>query len=133
MTKLPEYFYTSSSNGALYDTRKPNWFKNKPLRSNYSRGHVKITSLLDLKASLRNGPYCWPGGYEIVYITNCGEILCSACVKKEFKQIAYDFLNNCDTGWHINAACYEASNPEDLDEDLKSYCSHCNKEFGELS
>jgi hypothetical protein len=27
-------------------------------------------------------PFAWPGGYQIVYITRCGEVLCADCAEE---------------------------------------------------
>jgi len=54
MTALPAHLFTVDT-GELYDTRDPNW-SSSPLRPNYRRHHRTISSVADLKATLRAGP-----------------------------------------------------------------------------
>jgi hypothetical protein len=80
--------------------------------------------------------YAWPGGYEIVFIANDGELLCNQCVKDNFRSVVWSMRNRVNDGWRIVEYSYEAVSAEDTRElaggDYVSYCAHCNKEFGEL-
>ena len=69
---LPDYFFISSSDGGLYDTRTPSWSTRAPLRCNYRQTHRTINTTADLKATLRAGEYAWPGGYQMYFVTNDG-------------------------------------------------------------
>ncbi len=99
----PEHFFTGDSNGALYDTRAENWSHEKPLRENYNWHHTVIETLADLKATLRAGPFAWPGGYPMFFITQDGAALCFATVRKEFRQVVWDIVNDASTGWRVVA------------------------------
>lgn len=131
--KLPQHLHTFE--GALYDTRKTNWTA-KPIRSNYERAHRSIESVADLKATLRV-KYAWPGGYEIVYLTSDGAILCAQCVRKNFRSVIDDIKQGSgSSGWRVVASTYEAVSAEcarECDPELVSTCAHCSKEFGELA
>lgn len=120
MNTLPDHLFVSSCEGHLYDTRIPNWHKLPPLRPNYSRHVRDIKTLADVKASLRAGPYAWPGGYECFFITRDGACLCFGCARKEFRQIAWDFQNDCSTGWRVKWTA-RASDFEGAEN-----CDHCN-------
>jgi hypothetical protein len=114
---LPDHLFVSSCDGALHDTRVPNWHKLPPLRVNYDKGHRSIRSVADLKAALRHGPYAWPGGYPLYFLTSDGEVLSFAVVRAEFKLIARAIQDHDNSGWRV-VGCdinYE-------DQDL--YCAH---------
>ncbi len=95
--------------GALYDTRVVGWGGKPPLRPNCARHHAQIQSLADVKATLRAGPFVWPGGYTIFFMTSDGETLSFDAVKSEFGQVAWDWLNDASTGWRV-VACDHADN-----------------------
>lgn len=130
--KLPEHLFVSSTDGGLYDTRKTDWSKQPPLRANYNAGHRHIESVGDMKASLRNGPYAWPGGYAILYVCSDGGLLCSDCARKNFRSVAWSIKNKCSDGWEVKASCCESSQSKELGAE-SNRCDHCNSEFGELS
>ena len=118
-TKLPSYFMVSESDGGLYDTRKPDWSK-QAVRPNYSRHHKTIQTAIDCKATLRAGGYAWPGGHPLFLITHDSAALCFSCARKNWRNIASDFLWKTSSGWMV-AGCdvnYE-------DSDLT--CDHCSK------
>ena len=86
-------------------------------------------------ASILKEPYCWPGGYERLIVTECGALLCSKCCKKEAGRIMSDIRDGYNTGWYPAATTYEAVSAEcsrETSEDLISFCDHCGREFGEL-
>lgn len=47
--KLPPYLFSSSCDGCLYDTRKPNWHAMQPLRPLYSRHLREIETGADVR------------------------------------------------------------------------------------
>lgn len=106
--------------GDLFDMRQENPFSAPPLRARYSWHHIHINSLADLKATLRAGPYSWPGCYEVVFYTQDGGTLCHDCTSEEFPQIAYDWLHDISTGWKVVAA-------DTVEGDEEITCDHCSK------
>ena len=66
---MNNHFFVSSTDGALYDTRKPEWHKQAPLRKDYCRTFETINNSRELRATIRNGAYAWPGGYPLVFLT----------------------------------------------------------------
>ncbi len=126
MKTLPARF--SEFEGTLYRD-------NKPFRENYARGHRSIETVADMKSSLRNGPYAWPGGYSILYVTSDGGLLCSDCARKNFRHITDSIRNGSSDGWKVESACIEAVSADCAREANveTNFCSHCNTEFGELS
>ena len=116
-TKLPDYL--STFEGALWDNRTTS---PEPLRKNYSLHHREIESLADVKATLRAGPYTFLGCYPLYFITSDGAALCFGCAEKEFRQVVWDYLGDCSTGWRI-VGC-------DINyEDTSLFCDHCSKKI----
>lgn len=114
--KLADRLFVSSCDGALYDTRVSNWSAH-PLRPVYCRTFAKIANTQELRATLRAGPYAWPGGYQMYFIANDGAALSFESVRENYYQCAYSIRNKINDGWRI-VACdinYE-------DNDLT--CSH---------
>lgn len=87
----------SSDDGNLYDTRKPEWNKSEPLRTNHTRTHRTINNARELCATLRAGAYAWPGGYTIALITSDGEMASIAGLlanRGDLYQAIYDIHTN---------------------------------------
>ena len=94
-----------------------------------------MITIKELKERVRH-PYAMPGGYEIVFIANDGELLCHKCVRENWKEVLWSTKNRVNDGWNIVATSYEAVSPEDTresaGEDYIHSCAHCYKEIGEL-
>lgn len=116
-TQLPDYLFPSDD-GALYDTRKPEWVKT-PLRRVYRRTFARITNTHELRATLRNGPYAWPGGYQMYFITSDGAPLSFDAVRAEYRQVSDAIRAKANDGWRVVAV--------DINyEDRDLYCAHTN-------
>jgi len=87
------------------------------LRENYAIHHRDINSVADLKATLRAGPYAWPGGYPLYFITSDGGALSFDSVRAELCQVIYSIRHQIDDGWRV-VGC--DANYEDTD----LYCDH---------
>ena|ERR1700722_7881427 len=112
-----DHFFIADD-GALHDTRMVNWHR-RPLRQNYRRGHPSIDSVADFKATLRNGPYAWPGGYQMFLLCDDGAPLCFKCGHKEARSIISSIADRRRDGWRV-VAC-------DINyEDSDCYCAHCS-------
>ncbi len=120
MNKLANHLFVSSTDGHLYDTRKPEWHKHAPLRKDYCRTFETIDNSRELRATIRNGGYAWPGGYQLYFITTDGEALCFDCVRSEYYQCAYSVRHKINDGWRIIGCTTN-------DEDPNLYCAHCNR------
>ncbi len=85
-----------------------------------SGSHIKTVA--DLKDAIRNGPWAWPGGYPIYFITDDGAALSFQTVKKEFRRIASSVKNKDNDGWRVVAA--------DINwEDTELYDDHTGKKI----
>ncbi len=78
--------------------------------------------------------YAWPGGYEIFYITEDGEVLCAKCVEENLERILGQHRGN-DT-WHEQEwTIVGIETTADYDDPCEGgvTCSHCNKVIIESS
>lgn len=46
-------------------------------------------------------PFAFPGGYPLVLVMYDGEMCCTQCAAKEFRQIADATLNRDRSGWRV--------------------------------
>lgn len=61
-------------------------------------------TLAEIKATLRNGKYAWPGGYPMYFVTADGATLSFDTVKAEWRCIVSSHLaNDQSSGWFIVA------------------------------
>jgi hypothetical protein len=90
---LPSHLFASDCDGALYDTRRPDWSRNPPLRPLWSR-HCGTDAFADparrshaFKAALRAGMHAWPGGYPLAFTMRDGGMVCYSCARAEARAI----------------------------------------------
>lgn len=114
---MQSYLFTSSGDGALYDTRAADWSRAAPLRANFNCHHSRIESAADLKATLRAGAYAWPGGYPLYFVTSDGAALSFESVRKELRSVLWSIKNRVSDGWQV-VAC------ETNWEDSELVCDH---------
>ncbi|AXQ68542.1 DNA ligase [Caulobacter phage CcrPW] len=119
-SNLPPHLFVSSAGGDLFDTRDPDWNFKPPLRRAYSTAADPIETLSQVKAALRAGPYAWPGGYPLYFVTRDGAALSFDAVRSQFASVADDFMSDSSTGWRV---CRVEINYED--SDLR--CDHTGK------
>lgn len=116
---LHEHLFVSSVDGALFDTRVESWAAH-PLRAVYKRTFREIDTSHQLRATLRNGAYAWPGGYPMYFIASDGEALSFEAVQAEYFQCAYSMRHRINDGWRI-VGC-------DINwEDAELTCAHTGK------
>lgn len=111
---LPEHLFVDCE-GALYDTRVPRWAEKPPLRRIYERHYGYIDGTQELRASLRAGPYAWPGGYPLAFVTSDGALLSFEAVEENYASVSNSVRDNIDDGWRVTGVlvCYE-----------DTYCDH---------
>lgn len=90
---------------------------------------MKPSTALAIAKSVAREPYAWPGGYARFLITEDGGVLCPACVRSEFSQIArYTIWQQRNSGWMAAGASHTGQ--EDIEE--TECCDHCGKLISEL-
>jgi hypothetical protein len=115
-----------ASDGDLFDTRNPAWSKAAPLRRGFSFHHRNIDNVAQLKATLRAGPYAWPGGYPLALYLSDGELLCFDCARENIRSVFDSTANALRDGWRV-FACDMIESGEDETDNI---CGHCGKPIG---
>ncbi len=75
-----------------------------------------------LRHALRQGPYDWPGGYPLFFVTSDGGALCHACVRAEYRQVSTAIRQHLEDGWRVDGLCANY-------EDSRLYCDHCGEQI----
>src|SRR4051812_42884782 len=73
----------TSDTGALL--RKDNCAVVRPV---YQATFTRITNSHQMRATIRNGGYAWPGGYPLYFLMSDSACMCFKCAEKEYKQVA---------------------------------------------
>lgn len=79
-----------------------------------------INNSKDLRTALRNGPYAWPGGYPLYFITHDGEALSFKAVRDEYRLVLRSVREKSNDGWRVVGVDINYE-----DEDL--ICAHTNE------
>ena len=78
---------------------------------------MKLRTISDLKNALRSGPYAWPGGYPLFFVTSDGAALSYAAVRGNLRRIMESIRDRSADGWQVIGA--------DVNwEDPALYCDH---------
>lgn len=82
---------------------------------------MTIETISDFRRAIRNGPYAWPGGYPLFFITADGAALSFAAAKAERRNILEAIRDNAGgSGWRVCAM--------DINwEDAELFCDHTGK------
>lgn len=79
-----------------------------------------IDTISDFRRAMRNGPYAWPGGYPLYFITSDGAALSFEAVRENVRLVLESIAHRSDDGWRVVAL--------DINyEDGLLYCDHTNK------
>jgi hypothetical protein len=118
---LPSWLFVSSTDGALYDTRRPNWSAGAPVRAVYRMTFSEIKNAAQFKATLRAGGYAWPGGYPLYFITADGAALSFESARECAREIIGALRDGEKRGGWLVCGC-------DVNwEDTELYCDHSGK------
>ena len=82
-----------------------------------------FTNKLDLVRCCARERYAWPGGYEICLIMKDGTLLCSKCVRDNYRIILDSTKKYISDEWQ----CIGITNESDIEDCL---CSHCSVSLG---
>lgn len=110
---MKDHFFASDSDGHLYDTRNDNWSLNPPLRRDYRRTFAEIENASQLKATLRNGGFAWPGGYPLFFTMADCEPMAFQAVQDELRRVLEGMRDgerdwtpvSCDINWDSGLVC----------------------------
>lgn len=64
------------------------------------------------KEALRQGPFAWPGGYPLYFITSDGGTLSFASAKRNLRSILSSIRDGSNDGWCVVACEANWENPE---------------------
>jgi len=67
--------------------------------------------------------FAFPGGYELIGITVDGGLLCSQCIRDNYKLILQSTYDGHETQWAVNHICTES-------ELENTHCDNCYKAIG---
>jgi len=67
--------------------------------------------------------FAFPGGYELIAITGDGGLLCSRCVRDNYKLILRSTYDGYEKQWVVNNVITEC-------ELENNHCDHCYKPLG---
>lgn len=102
--KTPSHLF-AGCDGSLYDTRKTDWHKAPALRPVYCSTFREITNTQELKATLRNGGFAWPGGYPLFFLTSDGETLSFEALQDRttLRCVLDSIKTKANDGWRVVA------------------------------
>ncbi len=84
---------------------------------------MRIKSVGDFRKAIRSGPYAWPGGYPIYFVTADGEALSFSAAKAEKRNILEALASkDINSSWMI---CGADINWESND----LFCGHTGKQI----
>ena len=114
------YWYHNKASGQYWATEYVP-FTHLIRRAPKAHTHGLITTVRQLKETLRGSDYAWPGGYPMYLITDDGGALHFKCAREQYREIVETFISHySSTGWKI-VGC------EINDEDNSLYCDHCDE------
>lgn len=93
------------------------------LRARFSWHHREITRGSELCATLRAGPFAWPGGYQLALLLSDGEALCFDCARTELRQIVNAIRTRDNSGWRVVGLINCAESDSGIS------CAHCDAEL----
>ena len=63
---------------------------------------MEIRNTSDFRRAMRNGPYAWPGGYPLYFVTADGEALSFKAARAERRNILQALAyNDTSSGWIV--------------------------------
>lgn len=98
---IAAHLFVSEVDGALYDTRAPDWNKGAPVRARYRLEGAAPFDLQSIKAAIRNGATTDLGGYPRFFLLSDGGALSFAGARQAWREIVAEYLTDSRTGWRI--------------------------------
>ena len=82
---------------------------------------MDIDTISDFRRAMRNGPYAWPGGYPLYFITSDGCALSFDATKQNRRYILEALASDSNDGWRVVAT--------DINWEGPLYCDHTGKQI----
>jgi len=73
---------------------------------------MNIETIGDFRRAIRQGPYAWPGGYPLYFITSDGAALSYAAAKAEKRNVLWSVGHKINDGWRIVGLDINWEDPE---------------------
>jgi hypothetical protein len=64
---------------------------------------MHIKTVHDFRRAIRNGPWAWPGGYPLYFITSDGAALSFKAAKAERRNVLWAIASRSNDGWRVVA------------------------------
>jgi hypothetical protein len=93
--------YFAHDDGTLFRFDEPGKLAGRVIRENFRKHHSRIETGADLRATLRAGPYAWPGGYPLFFYTSDGATLSFDAVRDNLSSVIWSIRNDCSDGWRV--------------------------------
>lgn len=100
---LASHLFVNTGEGALWDTRAPDWHKGAPVRSPYrAHGAGPLRTLGAVKAALRAGAFTDLGAYPLYFTTADGGALTFESVRQNWREIVAAYAaRDRSCGWYV--------------------------------
>ena len=72
-----------------------------PSNTNRKGNNMRINSISDFRRVYRQGPFAWPGGYPLYFITSDGAALSFNSARYNRRSILQSIAHNTNDGWRI--------------------------------
>lgn len=83
---------------------------------------MKRTTEIEAIRTVARNPYAWPGGYPVGLVMYDGEVLCSTCVKANYRMILERTRDNDRDDWSaVGHQVYEGTE----EDHGRVECIHC--------
>ena len=83
---------------------------------------MNINTISDFRRAMRNGPYAWPGGYPLYFVTQDCAALSFKAAKENRRQILHSIAHESRDGWRVIGL-------EINWEDTDLFCGHTGKQI----
>jgi len=89
----------------------------------YRKRKLDFKKPLDMLRFIFLNPFVWPGGYEVCALATDGGLICSKCVKENYRLMFSATKYKFSADWEISGIV--------IDNELEEvFCDHCSKELG---
>jgi hypothetical protein len=88
---------------------------------------MNIATKSDFRQALEHGPYAWPGGYPLYFITSDGGALSFAAAEQCQGEIESSIRHGLDDGWRVIATDINWDDADLICEHTGSHiaCAYC--------